>query len=362
MSDMNQTTINQNEFVVSVGPLNSLSSLMYHLAEPLTSLNREFVSGKNPDVIWDLRNVMPGQQNMASLTAFLSLAHRLRLFTGRAQEVLLEWKPKVLSFWSDIGFLDLSRKYDLIKWPEQLIGGFPSNVTNPNTIIIDYPSETNIPDQADNEEEWKKWKDETREEVKAQLMLKCSRLFEKSRNFKLPTRLRDQITITSSELVLNSILHGKSMAFLGMQRTSKRISVSVCDAGIGFVNSLQKQSRDWSKIKDMKNIEAILIGSIENTREMGLRRSIDMTVQVGGYVEIFSNDAEMRWRTELWEKAKNSLPPERYVVPDMQLILGDPVHGTATAEQKRMGYYRTWQQALRGTRISFDIDFSNFED
>lgn len=345
--------------IINVGPLNGLASLTYFLSKPLANLSREYVSGRHPEVIWDLRNVIPRYQSMATLTAFLSLAHRLRLFTGHAQQALLHWNPRILSFWSDISFLELSRKYDLIDWPEELIGGYPSDVTNPNSLIIDYPLDSQIPDQS-NIEEWKEWKDNKREEVKEQLMLRCNRLFAGSRKFNIPSKLKDQIAITAAELIVNSQLHGRSMAFLGMQRTSKRITVAVCDAGIGFVNSLQKQSRQWSRLEGLRNIEAILIGSIENTREMGLRRAIDMTVQIGGHVLIFSNDVEVRWDGSLWENAKESLPVERYTVPDILTILGDPVTGTLNSEQKLNGYYRDWQPGLRGTRISFEIDFDNY--
>ena len=358
---MKQSDTSQNVFSINVGPLNGLAALTYYLAEQFKLLNRDYASGKNPEVIWDLRNVMPRYQNMATLTAFLSLAHRLRSFTGHAHGALLSWNPRVLSFWSDIAFLDLSMKYDLIAWPEKLIGGYPSKVTNPNTIIVDFPNDTNIPDKSDILE-WKAWKDNKREEVKEQLMLKCSRLFEKSSKYRLPSKLRDQIAITSAELIVNSLLHGNSMAFLGIQRTSKRITVAVCDAGIGFVNSLQKQNRQWSQLKELNHVDAIFIGSLENMREMGLRRAIDMTVNVGGHVLVLSNDAEVRWDGELWERAKNSLHPERYVAPNIREIFGEPASSTVNIDTKLNGYYRLWRTGLRGTRISFEIDFDRYKD
>ena len=121
MQDNKDSLPTQTEMPINVGPLNGLASLVYHLAPALAEVSREFSRGRQPDVIWDLRNAIPGHQSMATLTAFLSIAHRLRQFTGHAHRVLLHWNPKVLSFWSDIRFLELSKKYDLFLWLRHLL-------------------------------------------------------------------------------------------------------------------------------------------------------------------------------------------------------------------------------------------------
>ena len=134
---MSQDTINKNEFIINVGPLNSLASFNYFLSGQINLLNKEFKNGMNPKVVWDLRNVIPRFQNMATLTAFLSLAHKLRVFSGKASNALIHWNPEILSFWDDIKLFNVSEEYNMIDWPKELLGGYQGGKTNPNTKIID---------------------------------------------------------------------------------------------------------------------------------------------------------------------------------------------------------------------------------
>lgn len=354
-----------NLSVINTGPLNSLASLIYHIAKPLKDYSQRFTSGRFENIQWDMTNIMPLHQSMVTLTAFLSISHRLRIFTGCPQAVKINWNPRVLSFWNDISFFHLTEKYDLIKWPDELIGGFPSGVTNPNTLIVDFafnPEE--IPDQ-DNLTEWKEWKDDTRERVKQDLLLRCGGLFTHSRRHSnFPSKFKDQVAITSAELVVNSLLHGRSMAFLGLQRSNSGITISVCDCGFGFLTSLRKLNRPWALLQEMSNIQAITIGSLANSKEMGLRRAIDSIVNYGGHVIITSNDAEIRWEKPLWDRAKDSdltFLQSPQSLPNINELLGPCLKGKLTSEKKQNGYPREWDFGIRGTRISFELDFKKYE-
>ena len=358
---MKPDTINKEEFIINVGPLNSLASLTYFLNNRINELNNEYKSGINPKIIWDLRNVMPRYQSMASLTAFLSLAHRLRVFSGQASNAFIRWNPEVLSFWDDIKLLNLSQRYNLIDWPEELIGGYQRDVTNPNTKIIAYPLDINTPSQKDSDN-WKDWKDFKRQEIEKDINSRCEEVFRDSKNWEFQRDLRLQVASTSAELIVNSQLHGKSMAFFGIQRTSKRITVAVCDAGIGFINSLQKKNREWSNLRKLTDIEAIFIGSLENLREMGLRRAINKILDVGGYVLIYSGNAEIYWNDFIWENAKNNYNPNEYLIPSIEKILGSPLKGKADLDKKEKGYYRIWKYIILGTRISFEINLDEYKN
>jgi hypothetical protein len=113
----------------------------------------------------------------------------------------------------------------------------------------------------------------------------------------------------------------------------------------------------------MSDIEAIFIGSVENTREMGLRRAIDAVVRMNGHVIITSNNAYIRWEHNLWERATESMnrflenPHEFSTIHN---ILGPPVTGSLSDEKKHLGYHRIWPEGLRGTRITFEIDFKEY--
>jgi len=354
-----------NNFVsINTGPLNGLSSLTYYIAKPLHEFSVGFSSGRFERIEWDMTNIVPLHQSMVTLTAFLAICHRLRVFTGCPQSVKLNWNPRILAFWNDISFLSITNRYDLIEWPEELMGGFPSKVTNPNTIIIDFPFNDDVPDQADLES-WKEWKDSTRERVKQELLLRCGSLFlETKTKPKFPSKFKDQVAITSAELVVNALLHGKSTAFIGLQRSSSGITISVCDCGYGFLSSLRKPGRPWASFEKLTNIQAITIGSLENTREMGLRRAISSVVNFGGHVLIASNNAEIRWERSMWNDVRTtdlSFLKNPIRLPNTESLLGPEIKAKVSNEQKQKGYYRTWPYGLRGTRISFELDFKKYE-
>lgn len=358
------TVTDKETYVIRVGPLNSLSSLIYFLSKPLAELSQKYARGQSVRPIFDLRSVEPRRQNMAALTAFLSIAERLGKFTGDSVPVLFDWNPAVLGFWDDIKFLQLAENQAYLKFNEGLIGGYQTGTTNPNTRIIRYSLDEMdpMPDLRSGAP-LRAWKDRTRLILSNDISFTCENIFRPigSRD-QLNERVKNLITASAAELVLNSLMHGRAPAYLGVQRAPASISVAVCDCGDGFHRSLSRHPIHSAAIdgNPPSDAQALLFGCLMNRSEMGLLRAITQITggnQFDGMVLMSSYSAEIRWRRDLWERTLHALdtivttPAE----VDVSALLGPPIEGRPNQTTKQEGFYRSWEPGLRGTRISFEI-------
>lgn len=345
---------------INVGPLNGLGSFCLYTARALKEFSDLYMEGEHPEVEWDLRNVEPTHMSMAGLTAFLSTAHRLRQFTDHAQPARVVWNPEIFAFWDDISLFRISQQYDLLKWPEGIIGGYAPGQTNPNTKLLVVPYE-NVPDRKVDLEYWKTWKDSVRQKFKDDLLLRCGRLFRPSRGTgEFPEGLRDNVAVACAELVVNSLLWGQSTAFVGLQRSRTGITAAVCDSGVGFIGSIQEQSK-LRGLHYKDHVEALALGAVVNRREYGLRRVINTVIKNGGWVIMSSFDAEIHWKNSLWERAKMGAGRTEDYSLDLKGLMkaiGSPVRGKPTLDDRENGYGRVWDYGLRGTRITFEIPLS----
>jgi hypothetical protein len=343
------------DFRINVGPINGLRSVCRYLGRPLSEFSSEFTKGRMLDVTWDLSNVEPRHMSMAGLTAFLAIAHRMREFTGHAQKTKCRWDPEVFGFWDDVALFRISARYGILDWQEGMLGGYQRGATNPHTkiIVFDYeeaPSATNV-------DEWRDWKDDKREEILADLFRHCGKILQSDfETAGFSDRARDAVVLTAAELALNSILHGRATSFVGIQRTRRGITVSVCDCGIGFARTVGRKVG-----KKLTDIQALFLGSLVNSRELGLRRAIDTLIEHRGYVLMSSCGADLRWETTLWSRAKKWLQScgtsaTELPVPDIREVLGEPSRDFY--ESKRDGGYWLSEIGVRGSRISFELPFS----
>jgi hypothetical protein len=353
-----QAAMGSPMFEISVGPLDSIGSLYFHLGKPLALFNEAYARGQTPRVLWDLRDVQERHVNMAALVAFLAIAHRMRQFTGHRQAARLVWNEGVLSFWYDIGVFRTSDEFDLFDWqPHGVIGGFTPWKTNPNTKVLAF-SYAAPPDSV-SQGELESWKNLLRVDLAGKLLLRCGRLFETQRDdLAFPANLVDQVTNTTAELVVNTSLHGRTVAFVGLQRSRVGVTVAVCDCGDGFLASILRQRRRSILLTERTHIAAVFAGSLVNLKSMGLRRAIDEVVSNSGWIRISSGDADVRWKLPLWERATefaDLASQAKVTIPPVSDVLGSPVMGKADPERYREGGYRIWKHGFRGSRISFEI-------
>lgn len=344
---------------INVGPLNGLGSLCLHVAPQLQQYNRSLRKGLCPEVEWDLRQVSAGEMNMASLTAFLAVAERMRRFSGHATTARVDFKPRVFAFWKDIHFLQIARELDLLRWtPENIVGGFGELVgmTNPNTMILSFPEASDAPSW-DESNEWQNWKDSNRQQLTNELLARCGAIFDPPGNSRgTVSSMVEPISRTVAELALNARYWGKSAAFVGLQRSTAGISVAVCDVGQGFLSTINEQVERKGLAQPKTHLEALLLGCFLNQKDFGLRPAIDRIVKKGGWVTVSSFDTEIRWSGELWGRAV--LLTEDPISDPAQLAqrLGGKVTQTPSSQTERSkGYWRTYPEGLRGVRIAFEL-------
>lgn len=361
VSDTHAHHIKQDsEFILNVGNLASIASFHRAIANQLIDYNNQYKSGKRPRVRLNLTSIQPRKMSMPSLTALLTILDRLREFSGLPVLVDVNWNPEIFGFWEDICFFEIGRKRDLFEWQEGMAQGYSYGKTNPNTKLLFFE----LPDTLKNVSAVSPiMKDEIRSEVKEKLLLLCGELFRPKRGARaIPNTLRDQVAVTSAELVVNAHLWGKANAFIGLQRSSNGITVCVCDSGKGFYNSLLDKKRPKFAHVPKNHLESLALGCINNYEDFGLRRAIDMVVRFGGKVEISSYSAEIVWQRILWdhwtEISTHSPHDPTVFLKSFEEICARFMIDKLNPEGRQRGYCREWSTPLRGTRVSFEIPIS----
>jgi hypothetical protein len=337
-----------DRFNINVGPLTGLASLSRHTARSLRQFSQLVIEGRAPEVEWDLTNVEPRRMSMAGLTGFLALAHRVRQFTGKPSLARVTWNPSIFAFWSDISLLRIVQRHDLLEWvPHNVLGGFRSGTTNPYTQIlcIPYrPTDLPPPDTVNS------WKDVQRQSFKEQLELWCGHLFRPKKDMvAFERKLGDQVAATTAELVVNALLWGHATAFVGLQRTSHGITVSVCDCGCGLLRTLREKKNWPDGCPVSTHLESVVAASLMNVRQWGLRRAIDIVTENSGWVIVASFDSHVRWRSHSWQSAKSRLIMQHDRVSSIREItpfLDDEDHNVDGV-------------GLRGVRITFEVPIAS---
>lgn len=292
-----------SEIVFSVGPITSFRSLHYHFCEKIGELRSLYLSGVTPRVIYDLSGLEFKAISIGGLTALLAISCRIRQYTENPILLAFNWDPHVQGFLTDIAFFDISRRFDLFEWDERVVGGFEMGKTNPNSKLL-YYADVNPQDKFASHEELNEFKRSLKQKIAPNFLLRCSNVF---RGFS--DRLEGVVSNTTLELIVNSLIHGESIAFVGLQRTTKRITVAVSDYGVGFPRSLNKTFFRDSR-KKLSHLQGILIGTQIQKKDHGLRLAISETLDFGKgkdrkpWVVIASFDTELRFTAESWNQTK----------------------------------------------------------
>lgn len=344
------------EQIINVGSLSSLSNLNYHLTKELKILRESYLNGNGNIPVWDLTNLTPKKVSFAALTSFLSISKTIRDFVGKPIEIKVLWHPEFQGFLSDIDFLKISNEFDLYDW-KGMLGGFTNHKTSPNTRIFYY---SDIPTfNYTDIDKIIEWKDIKREELKRSISFRLKPIFDNNYFINEWNKELEAIfTTTISELVVNSLIHGRSIAFVGVQRTKKGITTCVSDSGIGFLNSLKKYKPELFQYLDNSNLKSILYSSFHSKNKIGLYRAINDVIESGGYINISSFDSEILWKPIVWsyinslETLENILKVD---IKDSEFY----INGYVDIEKLDKGYFKKYDHFLMGSRITFEIPFSH---
>lgn len=350
------------DFIIKVGPLNSLNSLYSFLGPAMQEIRNRFVHGNFTEIKFDLRNLVYQKINISALTAFISTSRKIREATGKPIELLFNWEPQIFAFLTDIGFFSISKVLDIFYWDLRIVGGFKSGVTNPNTKIL-YFSDKSAMDATDNLsfEDLVSYKSALKQKIMPNFVLRCSEIMSDFH----PT-LINTVTNSAIELIVNALVHGQDVAVVGLQRSSKRITVSVSDGGIGFRRSIIKTF--GQNYIGINHSQALLIGSLIQKKEHGLRLAIEEVLNFDnvyipqdlwineGWVVLSSYDCELRWQKANWMFAKKEFDSLASVseLPATEKILGNPIV-KIESQDVASGYWKMHNVSLVGTRVTFEI-------
>ena len=342
------------EQIINVGSLSSLSNLNYHLTKELKTLRESYLNGNGNIPIWDLTNLTPKKVSFSALTTFLSVSKTIRDFIGKPIEIKVLWHPDFQGFLSDIEFLKISSEFDLYDW-KGMLGGYGSNKTSPNTRIFYY---SDIPTfNYTDTESIIEWKDIKREELKRSISFRLKPIFDNNYfHDEWNNELEAIFSTTISELVVNSLIHGRSIAFVGVQRTRKGITTCISDSGIGFLNSLKKYKPELITYLENSNLKSILYSSFHSKNKIGLYRAISDVIKSDGYINISSFDSEILWKPETWEYIDKHETLENILKLDIQKS-DFYINGFVDGDILNKGYFKKYDHFLMGSRITFEIPF-----
>ena len=348
------------KFILNPGPLTSFNSLSYYLAPQLSELRYIYRSGGSPKIELDLRNLSVGFISIPALASLLSVTRRISEYVNYPIETYFSLNPVIQSFLNSVDFFSLALKLNILTWDNSTVGGFFKSSINPNTRIL-YFGDVIYDIESYSSEDLILLKALHKEKIGPNLKFRISEIF---KNF--DSKLQNIIENTTLELIMNCLIHGKDYAFVGIQRTSKRITISVCDSGIGFQKSLKNSYKKYYKDVDLNNAQSIVIASMIQEDGHGLKGAISQVLNYNGFnfnfdnhgwVIISSFDTEIRWQKKNWDKALSFY--DKYSIrnhpPDLTYILGSPTKTLLSKERLEKGYWKKFDHLLVGSRVTFEI-------
>lgn len=351
--------------IINVGPLSSFNSLVYHMGSKLDQVRDSYSHGQTPQIAFDFRNVKLGILSVPALAAFLSTSKKLKDYLGYPIPLVMTWDPNLQGFLADIGFIEAANHFRIFEWePKGILGGYRTGRLNPLSGIL-YYSDKLSPTSDWTEDDYIREKELRKRKIAPNFLLRCSKILESIEN----DRSTNIIANTALELIVNSLIHGEDHAFVGVQLRQRRITLSVCDSGIGFPKSLNKSFKSLNHFDRIDHSTAILIGSLVQKYQHGLRLAIAEVLNFSeddyigdvineGWVIISSFNTEIRWQKANWRNAIDSFDSiDIYKeLPDINKILGKPIKDFVDREKIEQGYWKNYASYLVGTRIAFEIN------
>lgn len=344
-----------DSLVFRVDDLRGASYFIRSISSGLDRFTDLWHKNRTPRVVWDLRQLRKGTINTGALAVFSSVAERIKNFSWETPRMLLPG-PEIQKFLYGIRFIRTLVDNQIVYIGEGELGGFRVEALHPSTAIVRFygkntpnPSGPNIVD----------WKDSSREEFHKELFWKhnWSRLF---RSDELPHPLDEgsihEILNVCAELGVNSLLWGRSPAYVSAQVKSSGFTAYVSDAGHGVFRTLCEKEEDRLSSKPVTVQQALLYSSVFSSTEMGLFRAIDSVTKNGGKVVLSSDSSVLVWNLDNWTLTAEALSTDPAVVCDEKWqneVLGTVSKGDVGFR----GYRWDLNRGLRGTRIHFELPY-----
>lgn len=269
---------------------NSVTSYYYY-NEILKELHEYFLLHKNSELIFDFTNV--DYIDAEVIPILLATGCVIKDYLRKPISLFIPWKPKLLSYLCDIGFIDIVRNKNIFLLDERFIGGYAVNTINPECNTYCFEKGTS--------------KDEIYKGLKHSIgiiseFFKGDQLLSESRS----KEILEEIT----EISHNACNHSESMCFVSIVSNLKKgyATISISDYGVGYYKSFEQKIKngnadlkliseaEFSQLKPLeRNIYSILEGIFhrENSPKYGLYHVVNEILDHNGFVRIHTNNTQL---------------------------------------------------------------------
>ena len=186
-----------------------------------------------------------------AIPVLASILNILKNRSGKAVYLELVCNIRLLFFLDSIDFFSQLRRIGIIEYDEDMLGGFYDLQLQYN---IDHKMHIYSPCSNVEElspEEKKKRRDENAAGLRT--LIQHIYINSVSDKHKLSDQEQEQITTVIAELITNGIIHSQSICYdyfqsgINIKENKKQILISVADAGIGFIQSIDnKLGKEYS--------------------------------------------------------------------------------------------------------------------
>ena len=282
--------------------------------------------------------------NPLAIPNILVVGSILKNYFKKPCEMYIPWNPRLLSYLSDINFLNLVRSHELFTLDEKFIGGYTSHNINPECNTYIFLNGVS--------------KDEIRTDLKRSETI--IEFLSETHN----SDVTENVLRLMTEICHNACNHSGSNCFatfqsnLGRNVKYKKAFIAISDFGEGFYNSLTSKSSteyqslfikrlNGSTVSEYSNILAILdaIYFRKDYTEYGIYQVISNVLAKNGLVRIHSED------TQLVITANNF---KRFIA-DWNVLLRELSKASYSELDIQFSPIRKTETKLKGVHIEFEL-------
>lgn len=329
-------------------PENVTSFEFYH--NILKQLNAHFSLNATSKIVFDFSNVE--FINPLVLPNLLVCGNQIRKYYHESAELLIPWKPKLLTYLYETGFFDINTKENIFNIDDRIIGGF--EVGTYSEAKIYHFSQSNILEKGDI----------------SPVIKNSLQVIEKAFGEKLTINENkiEKILIVFEELVWNALYHGGGDCFVcfqsnfGRSTSYKKAFISFSDDGVGFLKSLLgKDASTWNAkflghVPDVDNLYCQLAAILEavfyrsDKEAFGIFDVVKMVSKENGTVRIHNVNTQV-------VLTPNSLPSE--ISPSVIMQHFVKLHEDGVNKDPKYSNVRISKEKLSGIHYEFEIPFES---
>lgn len=252
-------------------------------------------SRNKSEILIDFSNVEFINPNV--IPNILTIGLILKSYYLEPVKLYIPWKPKLLSYLSDIDFFTIVRKYDIFSLYERNIGDYPTDQINREYKTYCFDEDTP--------------KSNIRDKLKKSINV-IKTIYESKDSDEYLDEIMKIIYIFT-EVCHNSCTHSEKSCFAAFQSNIsektkyKKAYISISDSGVGYYRSLVRKleekkfkpvlctENEFINLGANKNFIAILeaIFYRSNSENYGLFHVISEIASINGIIRIHSEDTQL---------------------------------------------------------------------